>query len=300
MNKRYTQEELKFLSDFYPSKGAKFCADTLDRPINSIKTICHKHNIKLLHSTWCKLAEESKFKKNDQFKVDVENFYTITSPEMAYILGLLWGDGYLYKKYRIELGCVLSDADYFYTIFKKTGDWNFTQKISKNKNDKIQGVIQTSNKNIVMFLEANDYRIKSGVSADKILNLIPTHLQKYFFIGLTDADGSFYYNRKTGHTNQFTIYSTYNQDWSYIENLYKSLNITYKISRIVSKKSKSSMIRITGYTNIQKYGDFIYDTYELDEIGLLRKYKVYKEITDRNKHVGLRVIRSRSTLNKTA
>lgn len=284
MNRRFQPYEIDFLKENYPKYGAFYCSDILKRTNNSIKTFCRKHNIKLLYITRCKLAEKSKQKNMSDFKVNVEIFNNIDTPETAYVLGVLWGDGFIYKKYRIILDCVIDDANEFYKIFKKTGDWNWYFKKSKKINEKDKGVIQTSNKFLVSFLDENDYRIKSKESACKILQKIPKNLQKYFFIGLTDADGSFYYNRKTGQCRQFSIYSTYEQNWTYVENLFKNLNINYTIHRIKTKKSKSSMIRITGQNNIKKYGEFIYDTYTEDNIGLFRKYQIYSEIINQNKH----------------
>ena len=279
----YTEEEKQQLRELYPIKGAHICAELMGKSVSSIKSMCQKLKVKLLPETWSRIAKKSKEKTNDKFQVNPDVFLNITQPEAAYILGLIWGDGSLYGKYQINLGCVKEDAEYFYTQFLKTGKWKIYQRIHEKWRD--SSVIWTSNEFIMKKLLECDYKSKSFMSADKILSHIPIELHRFFFIGLTDADGSFYYNRKTGHTNQFTLYSGYEQDWSYMEELYKKLNITYKVSRILHKKSKSSMIRITGYTNIQKYGEFLYASYKDDLIGLPRKYKVYSEIIDRNKHV---------------
>jgi len=279
----YSVEEKQQLRELYPIKGAQACAEIMNKSLSSIKAMCQKLKIKLLPQTWSSIAEKSKEKPNKMFQVNPEIFLNVTQPEVAYILGLIWGDGSLYGKYQINLGCVKEDAEYFYTQFLKTGKWKIYQRTHEKWKD--SSVIWTSNKIIMQKLLECDYKSKSFNSAIKILDHIPIELHRFFFIGLTDADGSFYYNRKTGHTNQFSIYSGYDQDWSYLENLYKKLNITYRISRIVHKKSKSSMIRITGYKNIQKYGEFLYSSYREDLIGLPRKYKIYSEIIDRNKHV---------------
>jgi len=283
MNKPFSEEDMQQLRDQYPINGARVCAELMNRSIPSIKMMCQKLKLKLLPETWSRIAKKSKEKAYDMFEVNPDEFLNIKRPEVAYILGLIWGDGSLYKKYLVSLGCVKDDAEYFYTVFLKTGKWKIYQR--KHKLWRDSSVIWTSNEHIINKLTECDFKLKSSVSADKILKSIPIELHRFFFIGLTDADGSFYYNRKTGHTNQFSVYGTYDQDWSYIETLFNQLNINYKISRILHKKSKSSMIRITGYKNIQKYGNFLYSSYENDLIGLPRKYKIYTEIIDRNKHV---------------
>ena len=77
---------------------------------------------------------------------------------------------------------------------------------------------------------------------------------------------------------QFTLASSYEQDWSYFEELCKEKNIKYNIKRTIGKKSSSSVIRITDEDGILKLGEYIYKDFHEDKIGLIRKYEKYKLI----------------------
>jgi hypothetical protein len=132
------------------------------------------------------------------------------------------------------------------------------------------------------FLIENDYDKKSYTSANKILSKIPNEIKHYWFRGLIDGDGCFYhYTPKKGSTlRQFVLTSTYEQDWTYFENLCKELEIKYTIKRIKNIKSASSVIRITNKKGIKKLGEYIYQNFKKDSIGLIRKFNKFKLITN--------------------
>jgi hypothetical protein len=117
------------------------------------------------------------------------------------------------------------------------------------------------------------------MSADKILSLIPYNLKSYFYLGVVDGDGCFYYkNNDKNVVRQFSISSTYEQDWSYVEDIFRLLNIKYSIQRTLRKNSKYSQIRITNKIDIYNFGNFIYENINIDNIGLDRKYNKFKLI----------------------
>lgn len=108
-------------------------------------------------------------------------------------------------------------------------------------------------------MNENDFSKKSIMSPKKIISKIPEELRHYFFRGLVDGDGCFYFNEKNGKikNRQFSITSSYEQDWSYVSDLFDSLNINYSIRR-VKKKSSYSQIRVTKKKDIQVIGDYMY------------------------------------------
>jgi len=101
---------------------------------------------------------------------------------------------------------------------------------------------------------------------------------RYFFLGLIDGDGCFYFNKKT---RQFYITSGFEQDWSHIIKLFIYLNISQFECRKVKNKNgnKSSFIRIKKHNEILNLFNYLYPngTYE---IGLKRKFIKCKEIID--------------------
>jgi hypothetical protein len=116
---------------------------------------------------------------------------------------------------------------------------------------------------------------KSKVSPKKILNLIPDKFKRFFFLGYFDADGCFYYNKKN-YCRQLKIGSTYEQDWSCIEKLFKNLKINYQIEkRITKNKHCYSTIRTWGKQNVKSFGALLYQSFKKDKIGLKRKYEKF-------------------------
>lgn len=191
--------------------------------------------------------------------------------EVSYILGFLWADGYLNPSgYTISTEIISEDAIYLIPIFTKTGKWSITYR--KRKHWKPQTKICSFGKDLYSFLLAMDYGTKTIPT--KILNLIPKNLHHYWWRGYFDGDGCFYYY-KPQYLRQLSITSDYNQDWSFVENLSKTLGIKkYQIKQTVSKKGhKSSQFRITNKSDITKFGTYIYKNY--DELGFKRKYETY-------------------------
>lgn len=272
---KWTNEKLSILKDNYSNYGSKYCAELLGCSISSIQNRVHKLGLKMDKNSKSTLLSESKNSTN----IDYKGFIKLNNPEVVYYLGLFWADGYMYQnKNNSTLGVGLIECDMveLEPHLDKIGVWN--KRVSKNK--KIESwkptkSLTTNNKRLYEFLKENDYCEKSNKSADKILSIIPNNLKHYFFRGLSDGDGCFYYYKpKKGSTlRQFSIASSREQDWSYVEKLFNYLGIKYSIS--VGKSG--SQIRITNKKGIKLFGNYIYQNY--DDIGLSRKHKKYLEIT---------------------
>lgn len=129
------------------------------------------------------------------------------------------------------------------------------------------------------FLIKMDYRSKSISSPDKILSIIPENLRLYFYRGVIDGDG--YIGIKNGKGYQLTITGHYEQDWYYLEKVFKKYNIKYSIEKKSKINSSVSRISIYNYTDILKFLTYVYTGYTSDGIGFNRKYKKYKEILNR-------------------
>lgn len=291
MNKstfRFTEEQTKFLINNYSKIGAEECSKKLNILVKRIKTKVFKLKLILNKEVRSRLSAESRKPKDyNDYNINPNQFLNISSPEVAYILGLLWADGYIKndkKRSRIEISGIEEDLKEIKWIFDKIGKWNYYNLFRKNR--KKQLLIQTNNRPIATFLEKNDYQAKSGKSADKILALIPNNLKHYWFRGLIDGDGCFYFNSKQ-YLTQFSVAGPYNQDWTYLELLCQQLNIKYVIKRkkqLQQKRiNKSSILRITNRRDIIKFANFIYYNYPKDKMGLSRKYNKFlliKQVSD--------------------
>lgn len=287
-DKNYTQEEINFLKEHYPHKGARFCAAALNRKLKSIYLKCCNFGIATTRD--CRESHRHRrigFRDKENPRVDREQFFNITKPEIAYVLGLIWADGHLGKKYLISLSTTYPDAETFIPIFLKTGDWGVYSFSIKNRPTYRKACnIRTYDRLLSNFLLENDYKIKCDTSADRILSKIPNNLKYLFYRGLIDGDGSI--SSKAASVN---IYSSYNQDWSYMKEICKKLNIEYSIlKRMRPTGHKSSAFYINGMHKCNIFCDYIYQGFPGDGIGLMRKYErslQIKERIEKNKYVGV-------------
>ena len=278
MRNRFSQAEIVFLRTHYPTKGSIWCSEELNRSVSSIQNKAFDVGLKIKNLREFYLQKY--FKKNNEFKVNADLFIVPIIPEIIYSLGLLWADGYVYQKNNVNTVALKStypDGDEFYKIFQKTGNWNYYKYECKEKRWKPSILLNTNNKPLANFLNEMDYHSKNN-SACKILSLIPENLKHYWFRGLFDGDG--HISKDTKIHPQIIISSEYNQNWKYIDDLFKKLEISYySKKRVISKKGhKSSRIRISNRKDCKRLLDYIYQNAENDGIYLNRKYQRYKEI----------------------
>jgi len=264
MRHTWTKDEIEFLKKEYPITNRHYCSDTLGIPLKKVE-----YKIRSLG-----LKKEKRLNR--------ESFFNIIDCEMAYILGFMWADGHVNKDGRhFNVGGVLEDIIEIETLFFKFGNWYIENHNREKYGWRNARYLRMSDTEIHKFLIDNDYDNKSDVSADKILSKIPDELKHYWFRGLIDGDGCFYYNKKQ-YLRQFTLASTYEQDWGYFEILCNSLDIKYNINRVskINKKTgklnSHSTIRING-KEILKIGTFIYSG---EDFGLNRKKNKFKLIRE--------------------
>ena len=113
-------------------------------------------------------------------------------------------------------------------------------------------------------------------SHEKVLKYLKDEiLIKYFLRGLIDGDGNFYYNKSNGYA-QFTLASSLNQDWSYLEKLFSEFNPHTNQEK--TNHGNSSVLKITGKDNLIKFIKFL--DYEKNKIGLDRKRSKAIEILE--------------------
>lgn len=285
----WNDEDIQFLKSNYNEFGAIYCAEKLNKNPKNVRQKASKLNLKVGKKQISKSRSESllnfqKNKSNNDFKVNVEHFKDIKTKEIAYFLGYFWADGYVNKKKSnnhnraISLNIAKEDADAIKPILDSIGDWNYYHVDKRTEKHKDMTYISTCNYRISDFLTEHDFTEKSSVSADKIISKIPIELRPLFFRGLIDGDGYVRFDPKY-YSRLITITSTIEQDWSYMEDVMKSLNIKYAIYKHTGKKGAYSIISVNG-DNALKFGNYLYHSYEEDKIGLPRKYLKYKEMID--------------------
>lgn len=270
MKNKWTQEEINFLIENYPLYGKEYCEKKLNREGSSIFKKASR--LKLKVNSDVRLANNIKAqvkyqndRTNDEFNINIEQFINIQKPEVVYILGFLWADGYIVRN-EIRLEIVKDDLDAIKPILESIGKWTYSYR---NRNGcRASGRATTSNKKLKEFLVEHDYDKKSYVSADKILSKIPNELKHYFFRGLVDGDGCIYVLK---NKKRISVSGSYEQNWFFIDNLCYELKISAYTYRIINSTSKYSTIEING-NNAIILGDYIYKG---KLFGLNRKYNKF-------------------------
>mgnify|MGYP003509141923 CR=1 FL=1 len=218
--------------------------------------------------------------------VNEDYFINCQTPESAYILGFLWGDGHLRKRltdknqeWSMSLECIKADIDEIKHLFDNSGKWYYF--VRTRKNWKPQVTLRACNKALYEYLESQNYHNKSQV-CPIILNNIPKELHHYWWRGYSDADGCIYYHDKQSLT-QHSISSTYEQDWSVYLSLLDSMNIKYIVQKTISPKgNKSSKVVISSKLGVINFCKFIYNG---EQFGLSRKLDKFNLI--KNKYPNL-------------
>jgi len=196
----------------------------------------------------------------------------------VYFLGFLWSDGFI-ERNRIGIEILKDDADTIVNNIKEVKFLKICTIDRHRKNRRPQKTIYFCNTKIYDSFFSKYYISKSTNSPTLLLEIIPDSLKRYFYLGLIDGDGCFYFNEKN-RIRQFYITSSFEQDWSHMINLFDKINIgQYEIRKVESKNgNKSSFIRIKKYDEIKKLYNFLYpNNYE---IGLKRKFDKCKLILD--------------------
>lgn len=215
--------------------------------------------------------------KKKKYNVD-HNFIDNPDKKGAYLLGLIWADGYICPKMRsISVSMLKEDMDELIEIFSSIGKWHFFSRIRKNR---IKEITEVSTYNPILINKMIEFGFteKSKLSPDELIKKIHPDDLKYFIRGIVDGDGCFYVKPKKIY--QFYITSSYEQNWSYIEKVFHGLKCKYSIKKVINIKqnSKSSYIRITNKKDIQIFINWLYDDFLIEKIGLDRKYQKAKLI----------------------
>ena len=254
----------------YTENGFEKCQKLTGLSKERIQYILQKHGIK----------------RKPAFNPDM--FIKALTKESSYVLGFLWADGHISTKTKnseVLMEIVDEDLREIKRCMESTGAWRFhTRKRGDNK--PITRAVAHS-RELYEFLERHDYGEKSTKSADKILSHIPEEFHRYFFRGLIDGDGCFYINEKQ-YLYQFSLASSFDQDWSYFTKFLDKIGVEYKIQKNskLNKKgvlNQSSAVRATNKKYIAKLFECVYEGYDSDKIGLPRKYEKALFIKEKSK-----------------
>lgn len=274
LNNVWSLEEENYLIENYPSPyiTGLDCAKFLNKNIASIRE---------------KVSELKLVKKH---KVNPELFTNpnLMTKEAVYLLGFLWADGTIRAGlnrcgntiYRVGLCIQKFDMDKILNVFETTGDWNKRNIVSKIEHHQEKTILLTHNKPLYEFLYDYGYHEKSfGATPDKLLNFIPEILHKFWYRGFHDGDGYTILKLENDSIRTKMGFSShYDQDWNFMKTILDKLDLPTNIYQRYMKKGRGSIVVLHRITHVIKMGDYMYEDYELEQIGTVRKWLKYKEL----------------------
>lgn len=264
----YSDSEIEFLKQNYHNLGAKKCCKILSRSYLGLKSKANDLGLKVTKETRRLIHQEY---LGNPYKLNVNplRFINVETPEHAYLMGFIWGDGHIEKNsFMTTVLIAKKDADCLHNIFNVTGKWNY-REIIRPKNT--YSHFCTNNKALHTFFKSLDYHKKSFSSTDRVINHIPEKFQYLWIRGLIDADGCF------GKRKVFSITSSYNQDWEFLLKFLSQHSINLHICKATHKIGRSSYIYSSSKSNIHNIHRFVYPN-GWDNIGLYRKYQSLEQI----------------------
>lgn len=281
----YTLTDDQFIIDNYATLGATGCAKQMGRTRASVYYRRRVLNLPVLDQALRNRLVGAAVAGTDistERPILVDTFAHVTTPEAAYILGLLWADGYVHPE-KVVLTCLRVDALDYMVTFATTGTWRFSDYRPKRYGVPMQPsrTIRTGHTALATYLHTKGYASKSSGSACLILSTIPDHLKHYWFRGLFDGDGYIGYSKSGMSWVKLT--SSYDQDWTYMTRLCTSLGIVFKIhrDRYINRHGKvnsRSVFSIHNAIGVRSFCDYIYQGRKNDEIGLTRKHAKWLEL----------------------
>lgn len=247
-----------FIASNYPTKGGRYCADQLGVSYASVNLFASRNKIRTTHR---------RYRDN----VDMSDFTSMTKPEVCYFLGLLFADGWIDHK-RVNLSLIKEDFDtvreILSRVYKKATLYDRERPPWKTSTN-----LTLSSVKLAEFIRCHGFKGNNF----ECLRYVPIGNVKYFMRGYVDGDGHIKH-KKIGnyHKNIVELASTYDFDWSVLEQTFKKLGIRHTVRRYVSPKGhKSSCLVMKACPSILAFCDFIYDGFEVDGMGFPRKREAY-------------------------
>ncbi len=274
---KLTTEIEDYIRLHYPTEGSKPILEKYGMPQSTLAGWIKKLGIIMSKETKSHLATLRNSRKAEEYDIDVKQFVSVETPEVAYLLGFIWADGHVRcitpHQGRVNVFNISSDIKEIEWIFRKTGNWRFHYVPNTCPTYQPQTRVITSNCHLANYLASKDYLIKTNRSACSILSMIPDHLKHYWWRGYFDGDGCIYQHKTL---RQVSLTSAYGQDWTFVKKLFDSLGVKHVIiQRTTKEKHKNSVVRLTGHDSCISFMTYIYQGREQDGIGLSRKYQRY-------------------------
>lgn len=205
--------------------------------------------------------------------------------EFIYFLGYLWADGSLSRQRKnTTMSIQEEDAIIISPNIEKINKIltkPFTTSISKPKKAhwKTMKRFYSGDKDLYNFLFEYEYHNKSNVAPHKILNFLQKDKHRIFMLGFFDGDGCVYNGEKSYRLYSVSFSGSYDYDWTFLEDIFKSESISNKIYRNKRTKGANSCVTTTGMFEVEKIYNYLYKESDKFEV-LLRKKEKFEQIIE--------------------
>lgn len=255
--------QMKIISDYNKNICNKALAKKYKRHRVTIQRVLKINNIRLR-----KQDETARKKIPINFKNGIIN------NNDAYILGLIYADGNLYR-YAVEICLRRKDKELLLNISNYIYG---KDTLSYRKGRKKNGIIYKSSGQYRFSISSKDIinRLKKlGLHENKSLTIrFPQINNKYishFIRGVFDGDGCIFVSKKYKGTNRATIVSNY----LFCNDLKLNIEMFLDINVCIQYKTKNvGTVSISGNNQIKKFMNWIYKD---SDIKMKRKYDKYME-----------------------
>ena len=274
-----TDYVIDYLKQNYETLGPTKCAEYLKLPIKHIKYIANK-KLKLFVS---QTVRDEYRRAHTQYPLKIDISDLLLNPDVCYILGYIYADGHIAPKSSnlITLTIAEEDMNIIKPSLSVLSDWTFYHTKPTKTHHKPMVKARMTNVDLMNFLRSHNYVNKSHVSPFDLFINIPDNLKHYFIRGFLDGDGSIYISPKKKVALAF--YATIDNDWSIIQYVFDMLGIKGYIYKSKKIKGEYSHFRTSKKSDIIKLCEYIYQDFDIDKIGLMRKYNKFLEIMNSQK-----------------
>lgn len=212
-----------------------------------------------------KITRRTNSQINRKYTLNENFFNKINNQNKAYILGLLYADGYNFiKENKVVLQLHKQDKQILEEISKKIKSNKPLQEIKVKNN--LYYRMSINSKTISMNLLNNGCG-QSKTFKIKFPNNISDNLMNHFIRGYFDGDGCIYVDKKG--QPEFSITGNYD----FINDIHKYLNNALNLNDVILKKKNNSFtIRYRGKNICNKIKNYIYKN---SKIYFLRKFEKF-------------------------
>lgn len=281
--KKITEDDKKFLIENYPTKGSKFCREHLNLSKSTVCSAARRLGLKV--------NQEVSIKNKTKNIIDINDYIEVKDPKIAYILGLVWTDGHISLSNNktqtpvVKHCCVAYDSEKSDIIFKQLNWRGFKSENKKSIGKNKMSINWISSRELGNYLIENNFKNKNnGTFIHKKFENYISH----FLRGIFDGDGCITISKSNQKYLQTSIYfsSSYEQNWTYLEDILHKIKVNYKIRKLKDKLGKSSQLYINESMSIYNLCEFMYK--DSKDMRLDRKYNKflkfieYKRIYEKN------------------